>query len=324
MPKIPNNVQAEPDELIENPGDEELETIHVDKLAEARKDGGEVEDDDAVADLKRQLAEKDEQLTREREGRRVAEANRVKADNNAGAARTSQVQSQKQAILNRLDAAQTKLDSAKVQYKQALAAGDTDQAVELQDIMTSARYELNAADWEKKRFETWETSEAAKAEARIKNPELTEGTQEYTRPEQEWIDAHPQFYTDTKFARFTKVLAAEALEKKIRQDSPAFFRFIEEGLTEEGFSLSSNASKLNGARSNGKGNSTSTAAPVDRSGTTGGTPTIKPADAKYPFIPKGFNIPKEWVQAATDQGFDDVREYVNMRLEDEATTRGRQ
>lgn len=276
--------------------------------------------EETATQLKEQLAETQRQLDVEATARREAEARAERAANTAGNAVNNQVAIQKSAILSRAEAAKTNLEAIKHQLKQATAAQDHDAVVDLQDAMTNARYELNAAEWDQRKFTEWETANKNRP-AQPQQPAATgraPGT--YTQAEQDWINRHPQFKTSKRFARITKDAAADAERNGHAVDSVGYFAWIEDSLREEGL-IATEGDPTSGAGRN-TGGSASIAAGPNHSGNGANPPVNK--NAKYPFIPNGFRIPAEWVQAATDQGFDDPREYANMRLEDEAKQSSRQ
>jgi len=315
---MPRTVQAieEADKAKANLGvDDELESIDVDDLAAEKPpvDKGPTPEE-VAADLKKQLEDKDRELAQERVRANEADARANAAGAATNTARQNQIATQEQAVLSRAAAAKTTLESVKQQLKQAKAAGDGDAEVDLQDAMAEARYELNAAEWEKNQFAKW------KEQQEKAPPQTAETPSRYTAAEQKWLDAHPEFHTDKKFARMTKILAAEALDEGHKQDSKAFFTYVENGLRENGFLNESDPTSGAGDDVKTK-TSTSTGAPPMRSGNV--TPTVAKPNPKYPFLTKGFVIPKEWVEAAKDQGFDDVLEYANSRLEIEEQDKSR-
>ena len=298
----------EDDETKADLGADGLEGIQIDTL------GGKdtLSAEDVAADLKKQLEAKDAQLLEERKLREEVEARATKSAGDANTSRQAQIASQEQAIKDRVTTAATKLESVKQQLKQAKAAGDGDNEVELSDAMAEARYELNAAKWEEGNFSRWKEQQKEAAPA----AQVQTSGARYTAAEQAWLDKHPEFYTNKKFARVTKVLAAEALEEGHRQDSRGFFDYVESGLREEGLV---DDDPTSGSDPIPKKTSTSVGTPPNRSGN--GAAPIAPANKKYPYIPKGYTVPREWVEAAKDQGFDDPLEYANSRLEIEATER---
>ena len=270
--------------------------------------------EETAEDLKKQLKEANERTARESERRREAEEIAAKASTTAGTAIQSQVATQEAAIEGKITTAQTSLDSIKQQLKQAKAAGDSDAEVELSDALNNARYQLNAAEWEKGNFTRWK-------EAQLKQPISADAQKSpYTVKEQAWIDSHPEFGTSKKFSRAAKLLAQEALDEGHKQDSAGYFTYIESGLREDGF-LAEEGEPLSGAGSNTNGSTSVAAAPNNAAN---GSVHVVNKNAKYPYIPNGFRIPAEWVQAAKDQEFEDPREYANMRLEDEANQKSRQ
>jgi hypothetical protein len=258
--------------------------------------------EETVAEMKKQIDAANARADREAAARKEAEEQAAKASNANATAVKSQITAQEEAIAGKINAAKTSLDSIKQQLKQAKSAGDGDAEVELQDALTDARYKLNAAEWEKGNFDRWK-------EAQTKAPATTEVKSPYTAKEQAWIDSHPEFGTNKKFARVAKLAAQEALDEGHKQDSAGYFKYIEDTLKENNL-LGTPEEPLSDANT-----SVSTAAAPNRTGTGDAPPVGK--NAKYPFIPSNFRIPADWVEAAKDQGFDDVREYANMRLEEE-------
>ena len=267
--------------------------------------------EEQVALMKKERDEAIARADQEAAGRREAEERAESAATSAGTAVQSQIATHEAAIESKISAAKTSLESIKQQLKQAKAAGDGDAEVDLQDALTNARYELNTAEWEKKNFNTWKEGQKTRqpaAETEKKSP--------YTAKEQAWIAAHPEFDKNPKFSRMAKGAASAALEFH-KQDSPGYFKYIEDMLEEYGL-LNAQEEPLSGA---GDTKTTaSTAAAPNRDGS--GAPAGPNKNSKYPYVPKGFTIPADWVQAAQDQGFDDPREYANMRLEDEAKSKG--
>lgn len=268
--------------------------------------------EETAADLKKQLADANARADREAAGRKEAEAAASKASNAAGNAVQSQIVAQETAIEGKITTAKTNLDSIKSQLKQAKAAGDGDAEVELQDALTNARYELNTAEWEKKNFTTWKETQAKTTPARTEP-----AASPYTVKEQAWIAGHPEFDKNKKFARTAKLAAQEAIDEGHKQDTPSYFQYIEDTLKENGL-LGTAEEPLSGAGANTA--SASLAAAPNRSGTSNGSAVVN-KNSKYPYIPKNFTIPADWVEAAQNQGFDDPREYANIRLEEESKGR---
>lgn len=301
MKRTPESIEKEDEKKAALGEDETLVDEQQDKEAPTAPTP-----DETVAALTKKLSEANARADRESAARVDAEAAAATASANAGSAVQSKIAIQKTAMEGKIGAAKTNLDAIKQQLKQAKLAQDGDAEVELQDALTNARYELNVAEWEQKQFTVWEETQA-------KRPAATaESKLPYTAKEQAWIDAHPDFVKSKKFSRIAKVAAQEALDEGHKQDSDGYFKYIEDTLQESGL-MSAAEEPLSGAGTN---NSTSMAAAPNRTGTGDAPPVGK--NAKYPFIPSGYRIPADWVQAAQDQGFDDPREYANMRLEEES------
>lgn len=267
--------------------------------------------EETAADLKKQLAEANARAERESAARKEAENRASVASTTAGTAVQSQIATQEVAIEGKIGAAKTNLDAIKQQLKQAKSAGDGDAEVELSDALTNARYELNSAEWEKKNFAAWK-------EQQTKVQPTNENKSPYTAKEQAWIDSHPEFGTNKKFARLAKIAAAEALDEGHPQDTLGYFKYIESTLQEGGL-LGTADEPLSGAGHNTA--SASTAAAPNRTGN--GAASVVNKNSKYPYVPNGFRIPADWVQASQDQGFDDPREYANERLKIDAEEKGR-
>lgn len=317
MPRTVKTILDEDENKKPVPGsDEALDEM----LDEGAVGGGDVDEgkveDEKKADPAEEAAALRDQLKKEQAARRLAEERAVESDKRASTASTKandafeqQIVTRESEIGTKITNAKTNLDAIKQQLKTARAAGDTDAEVDLQDAMTNARYELNAAEWDQKNFAAWK--ENRKKET-VK-PANTEAQSPYTVKERAWIREHDEFNNNKKFARLTKLAAQEARDEKIPQDSPEYFEYIESTLKENGF-LKENDDPMSGAGGNTR-TSTSTAAAPQK---TGGTAPASPANAKFPFIPRGFLIPPDWVEASKDQGFEDPREYANTRLEIEA------
>lgn len=320
MPRTPESILEDDEDKLTLGGEtEELETEEQDDVESkpAGKTGASKAPtpEEEATELRKQVAIEKARGDREATARRDAETRAEAASSTAGNAVQSQIAAQEQAIKDKKAAEKTNLDSIKSQLKQAKAAGDTESEVDLQDALTDARYRLNAVEWEEKQFATWKESQ--------KNQKTTSGTtaSPYTDREQAWIATHPAFNTNKKFARLAKIAAQEAREEGLAQDSAAYFNYIEDALRENNL-LATDGEPLSGAGTHKEpAVNTSTAAAPNRSGN--GTGVGAPnKNSKYPFVPKGFTIPADWVAAAADQGFDDVREYANMRLEDESKNTG--
>lgn len=259
--------------------------------------------EETAEDLRQQLKEANERTARETERRREAEEAAAKASTTAGTAVQSQIATHETAIAGKITTAKTNLEAIKQQLKQAKTAQDSDAEVDLQDALTNARYELNTAEWEQKQFTTWK-------EAQNKAP--VTAASPYTVREQAWIDSHPEFNTNKRFSRTAKLAAQDALDEGHKQDSEGYINYIESALREEGL-LKAVAEPLSGA---GDNTTASMAAAPNRTGN--GSAAVASKNSKYPFLSPGFRIPPDWVQASEDQGFEDPREYANMRLEEEA------
>jgi len=263
------------------------------------------------------------QLEKERAAHRATAARAAEAEKLASSASVrandaveKQIVTRENEIESNISKAKTNLESIKQQLKTARQAGDTDAEVDLQDAMTNARYELNVAEWDKKNFAVWKDNRKKEMEKQA----TADPQSPYTKKEQAWIRQHDEFNTNKKFARIAKVAAQEAREEGHEQDSPEYFSYIEDALKEAGFMQEKDP--VSGAASNKEATASVAAAP-QKTG-AGTASSASGPNAKYPFIPRGFRIPADWVQAAEDQGFDDPREYANMRLEEEAKEKGAQ
>lgn len=318
MPRTVDQIKKE-DEDKSDLGVENEEDILDEGATPAKEENAGPTPEEVAADLRKQLDAATAEAARERAARETAEANVGAANNKQQTAARNEIVLRETALASRISAAQTKLDSTKQQLKQAKAAGDGDAEVELQDLLNSARYELNAAEWESNNFKTWKTSHETQQQQAAQQQQ---GASAYTKAEQAWIDRHPEFNSSKKFARLAKIAAQEAREDGLAQDSKAYFDYIEDALKEGGL-IATESDPTSGA-AEGAG-AASTAAAPSRSGTASGI-AVPGKNTKYPFIPKGFTIPKEWVEAAEAQGFDGKEgalEYANERLKIETEEKGR-
>lgn len=268
--------------------------------------------EETAADLRKQLAAEKARADREAAAREEAEQRAGTAEAKTGSAVQSQIVTHEVAITNRIAAAKSNYESVKQQLKQARAAGDTDADVELSSALNRADFELSDAEKEKKAFEQWKKNQVA---LRAAAPEANKDP--YTAKEHIWIKAHPEFNSNERFARLAKSAAGEARGEGLPQDSEEYFQYIEDALRLKGL-IKDDEEPLSGA---GKNTNSSVAAAPNRSGN--GAALVVNKNSKYPHIPNGFRIPPDWVQAATDQGFDDPREYANDRLKIEAEEKER-
>lgn len=314
MPRTAEQIEKEDEDKVDIK--DQTTEQQIDKPAAEEAKGPTPEE--VAADLRKQLEASNARADREKAAREEAEANAAGAVNRQRASVQSEIATREAAIVSRIAAGTTKLDSIKQQLKQAKAAGDGDAEVELQDALTNARYQLNAAEWEQNQFNNWKTTEAQRQQTAQQGQQ---NASPYTKAEQAWIERHPEFASSKKFARLAKLAAQEAREDGIAQDSKAYFDYIEGALKEEGL-IRGESDPTSGADETA--GAASTAAAPNRNGMPGGV-LVPSKNSKYPYLPKGFTIPKDWVEAAESQGYEGKEgalEYANDRLEIEQKEKG--
>lgn len=290
------------------------DTEAVDGNTDQQPDPKQPTPEETVLDLKKQLeaANTERQAALDRANR--AEKDRTEAHGKVHTAVDDQVRAQEMQISSMIDASTIRLSALRTQIKEAKETGNVDREVELIEEMADAKLQLNAANWNKTQLENWKTQR----EAARKAPQQEQSGGKFSPKEQDWIERNPRFNSDPDYRLVVIGAANQALERGFKQDSDEFFNHINSAVGRLQPAVRADA------REDRDTDPTSIAAPPSRNGANGGVTHRPNHNAKWPYIPQGFKIPADWVEAAKYQGFDDPREYANIRLEEQAKEKERQ
>lgn len=209
--KKSENTDAKEEVLIV--GAEDKESVKVKEEDDVEKRIKDLQDKMAKVDADRKSAvERADRLEKER-----AEANEkaTKAEGRAA-------HSQKDAILQALEASQNSLVMHRKELKSALEAGDSDKVVEYQEKLSEATYLNSELKKTKTNFEAWEKQQ----EEIAKQPKNNGPTPETKA----WMDRNPRFNTDQEFKTEAESAHYAAIQRGIRPDSIAYFEFIDRRL----------------------------------------------------------------------------------------------
>lgn len=224
---------------VDDADDKKITEKAADKVDEpvidTQDDAGEAPDEAEalIGTLKKQLedankAREDEKRAREEaEQRRLtAETQRKEADTSATTALKQQMEAQEGQIENGLIAAQSAVDAAEQEYIRAETDGDVAAKIAAQKKLARAVTTVDRWEEEKEKFNSWKKEELPRLEARIK---AQTAAPQYTPQAQEWINRNPRFNTDDEFRSMTAHFHTMALRKGMKQDSPDYFKFIDDG-----------------------------------------------------------------------------------------------
>lgn len=185
--------------------------------------------EEALAEARKTLEDRDAQLAAEAERRRKAEEERDSAVAQRTTEASRAIQHQEEAIAGAVTAAQQKRDAARAKVKSARESGDQDGELSAIDSLTQANAELMLAERNKQGFEAWKKAQGE----RIQQPRPTVDAEPSapTREAQEWLGDHPLYFEDTDTGREyrARALAAHsaALAKGVAEGSKAYVDFID-------------------------------------------------------------------------------------------------
>lgn len=186
------------------------------------EDGQPLSPEDAAADARRVLQEKDRTIETERARANQAEQQAAQARQAAHQANAGRTHDRTAAVAAAVEAAKSEADLAEQAYVAATEAGDAAAQAKALRAMNSADFRLNQASGE------LETLKAA--------PQPTERPAQQGGPgpaAQAWINRNPRFNSDPAFKQAAIAAHAEALTDGILAESPAYFRHIEGKLAEQ-------------------------------------------------------------------------------------------
>jgi len=219
--------------------------------------------EDGVEELRRRLEE-------ERKAREEAEYRAQQANSQAQQARSEVDNSNLQLVRTAIDTMKRENDILKENYKQALAAGDHDSAVEYQEAMADVRAKLLQLE-----------NGMQAMEAQLKQPvrpvqhadPVEQLASQLSAPSAAWVRAHPEYARNPRLTQ--KMIAAHNLVTAdgIAADTPEYFASVERvlGVAAPAAPAVEQESALSAASAPSQRRSAPAAAPVSRSGTATGT-----------------------------------------------------
>jgi hypothetical protein len=221
--------------------------------------------EDEIVALKAQLEEQKKRAGTAEERRQVAERERdTKAkdyDTNVKQAQNNVLVEREKAIESALSAKTSEITGLKRELKEALDAGNTELAVDIQDKMADAKLDLRQINFEKGQL----AAHKEKVEKSKPEDHLTPATRS-------WIAEHPRFNTDTEY-RAEAVAGHEiAVSRGIKPDSDEYFRFVEARLKRLGLEEQDEEPE-EPVTPKAKPSAASTAAPASYSAPTGSGPS---------------------------------------------------
>ncbi len=173
------------------------------------------------ADEDRVSAESERKIAQDRAAKLQKERDEAveKASKSEGRAALTQKEAIAQALQNNKDS----LASHRQNLKLALESGDSDKVVEFQEKLSSATYQVAALEDRKNQFDAWEKQQEEVAKRQPAKQETTPETQA-------WIDRNPRFLDDSEFQSEATAAHHAAIGRRLRPDSPAYFKFIDDRL----------------------------------------------------------------------------------------------
>lgn len=165
------------------------------------------------------------QLEQERAGRARAEAQVTNAT-------TARLDTEEQAVGERVEAAEAAALALRKAYSDALAEGRFDEAAELQDKMG----ELRAKQTADKQYKTWLAGEKNRAAQQVQRQPAAEGVDltQYSPAQRKWIRENPEFMEDPSVRAKTYAGHQLAIADGVAVDSPEYFEIINEVVARRG------------------------------------------------------------------------------------------
>ncbi len=226
---------------------------------------------DPLSEMRSRMEANEVEIRREREARMAAERERDTAVSRANTATTARATSeaekivaQEAAIKNRVDAAKAEVENAERALEEAIDTGkNAKEQIKLQTDLAQAVYRQAGAESAKEHFDRWKANQA-------RRPTAQANTGDGVTPRaQEWINKHKEQWEGNRRFRRTAEGAHMEYERTGKpMDTPEYFKYIEEALSEEGLlggEGQSAAAPAARARSNA-----STAAPATHSAAAAG------------------------------------------------------
>ncbi len=177
--------------------------------------------EDALADVTRQLGEKDRQVADARRAARDAEQRREAAETEARQAQAARATDHQTVAASAIEAARADQAAARIAKRTAREAGDLDAEFTADEQLQSATYRIVQATSELERLKS-----APKPVA----PQQNGGGP--SEAAQRWMDEHPRFYDPNDTYQGDALDAhAAALRRGLRDGSPEYIRHIDQTMT---------------------------------------------------------------------------------------------
>ena len=211
--------------------------------------------EDGIAELKRQLAERDQQIKDANElaqrnltiaqdaERRRQHAERVAVDS-VGKAQTANKEAetrQLESIVNGISATNSSLASLKQAYVRAQTDGDFDKAGDIQLEMSKLSADLRNLEAGKAQLEGRKAEEkpevpqppqAAETQEQFNARPWTEAEAQFVMGNQaaataDWMRKHPQYFSDPRFRQMIQNAHGVAIGRNIQPNTDAYFDLVE-------------------------------------------------------------------------------------------------
>lgn len=209
--------------------EEELVNAASTTADDADGDGTEIDDRSPEQKLIQDLESK---LTHAEERARSAEDQRDAERHQKDAARTeAKTAAQKQVLAteishrNAVAAAKSAFESAQKEWDDAFDSGDKTSVRKAQEKLNDAQSMLRSAEYQNAQFDNWKKQTGGV---------VSNEQSRFSKAELDWIDKNPRFNTDRKFRAGVYAAHEEAVQKGIEIDSPAYFKNVEDYLSDIG------------------------------------------------------------------------------------------
>lgn len=206
----------------------------------------EPEEEDATADLKKQLEdlrkaneEQSKRFNEEVTARQAAEQRVREREQEASKSKIRAEDAEYDAILNAIGAAEGEAEAAQRDIASATEASDAKTVAEASRRLARAEARLSQLEDGKSAIERGKTAEAARAKAEKDNPRETKAptVEEYInqlpnllQSQRDWLKNHPDALTDTRKNLRLQGAHVEAEDKGFRPGTSKYFQYLEERL----------------------------------------------------------------------------------------------
>ena len=219
--RSPRNIEAATKEVevkIDTAKEESNHDIRIDDIGEGPKEGKSkdpVKDTETVASVKAQLEKTAKELEESRTRNSELEAARETTVQTAKAAKANQWTSELGRISAEIEKDEGELKALKAQAVEAFNNGENAKGVDLNEQIAEKVADIK----EKKRYKAYAETQKTKAENVDDVEEVT-----ITKKSQEWINAHPEFETDTDYREKMLDKHYSLIRRGVKGDSDEYFR----------------------------------------------------------------------------------------------------